>query len=98
MSQRVIYTIGETLLDIIFINNEPTTAKPGGSSLNSSVSLGRMDVPVSFISEWGTDKVGNLIDEFLKDNHVNTENVYRYNDAQTIIAMAFLDENSHFGI
>ncbi len=93
MQTRKVYTIGETLLDIIFINNEPSAAKPGGSTLNSSISLGRLGVPVSFISEWGNDNVGNLIDDFLKKNNVLTENVYQYNDAQTIIAMAFLDEN-----
>ena len=34
-----IYTIGETVLDIIFKNEQPVAAKPGGSMLNTSVSL-----------------------------------------------------------
>ena len=62
---RKIYAIGETLLDIIFKNNQPQTAKPGGAMLNSVVSVGRMDLPVYFISEYGIDDAGNLVDSFL---------------------------------
>ncbi|MBN2520676.1 MAG: carbohydrate kinase [Bacteroidales bacterium] len=90
---KKIYTIGETVLDVIFNNNEPETAKPGGSALNTSVSLGRVGLPVSFISEWGNDKVGNLIHLFLKANHVNTNYVYRFSEGQSALALAFLDKN-----
>jgi fructokinase len=93
MNTRMVYTIGEALIDIVFINNKPETALPGGSTLNSSVSLGRLSVPVSFISEWGNDNTGKVITDFLKLNNIITENAYIYNDAQTIIAIAFLDEN-----
>ncbi len=95
MNKRNVYAIGETVLDIIFENNQPKTAKPGGSTLNSSVTLGRLNIPVSFISEWGKDQIGNLIDNFLNENNVSTSFVYRYSDAQTILAMAFLDENKN---
>ncbi len=88
----MIFTIGEALLDVIFENNQPRTARPGGSTLNTSVSLGRLGIPVSFISEWGNDRIGNIIDTFLKENNVFTNYVYRYKDAQTILAMAFLNE------
>ncbi len=46
---RKIYGIGETVFDIIFKNGQPQAAKPGGAMLNSSVSLGRIGLPVSFI-------------------------------------------------
>ena len=39
---RNIYTIGETLFDIIFKNGQPQAGKAGGAMLNSSVSLGRI--------------------------------------------------------
>ena len=97
MKNHKVYAIGETVLDIIFENNEPKAAKPGGSTLNSSVSLGRLGVPVSFVSEWGKDKVGDLIENFLKSNRVLTDYVYRYTDAKTILAIAFLDENKNAG-
>jgi fructokinase len=91
---RRIYAIGESLLDIIFQNGQPKTAKPGGSMLNSVVSLGRIGLPVSFISEYGLDDIGNLIDSFLNENGVNTAFVHRYSDGNTAISMAFLDDNN----
>jgi fructokinase len=88
---RKIYGIGETVYDIIFKDGAPQAAKPGGSVLNSMVSLGRIGLPASFISEYGKDDVGSLIDRFLNDNGVNTSTVYMYNDANTSLALAFLD-------
>jgi fructokinase len=91
---RKIYGIGETVLDIIFKNNQPQAAKPGGSVLNSVVSMGRMELPVSFISEYGLDDVGDLIDNFLKSNGVNSSHVHRFSDGSTSLALAFLNEKN----
>jgi fructokinase len=91
---RKIYGIGETVLDIIFKDGQPQAAKAGGSVLNSVVSMGRMGLPVSFISEYGQDEVGKLIDDFLKDNGVNTSAVHRFSDGSTSLALAFLDEKN----
>ncbi len=91
----MVYTIGETLLDIIFKHDQPVSAKAGGSVLNSSVSLGRLGVDVSFISDYGNDKVGDLIDNFLRKNHVNTKYVDRFDFHKSALAMAFLDKNNN---
>lgn len=91
---RRIYGIGETVLDIIFKNGQPQAAKAGGSVLNSVVSMGRMGLPVSFISEYGKDHVGELIDNFLSQNGVDTSHVHRYADGNTTLAMAFLNERN----
>jgi fructokinase len=91
---RKIYAIGETVLDIIFKNNQPFAAKAGGACLNSSVTLGRLNMPVFFIGEYGLDEVGNLIDKFLKENNVSTQYVYRYYDGKSSLALAFLNENN----
>ena len=91
---RKIYGIGETVLDIIFKGGQPQAAKAGGSVLNSVVSMGRMELPVSFISEYGLDEVGNLIDNFLKTNGVNSSFVHRFHDGSTALALAFLDEKN----
>ena len=91
---RKIYTIGETVLDILIKGNQPFTAKAGGACLNASVTLGRLGLPVQFIGEYGLDEVGNFIDNFLKSNNVSTEYVYRYYDGKSALALAFLNENS----
>jgi fructokinase len=91
---RKIYGIGETVLDIIFKGGQPQAAKAGGSVLNSVVSIGRMGLPVSFISEYGKDNVGDLVDDFLNTNGVNTSRVHRFTDGSTALALAFLDEKN----
>lgn len=91
---RKIYTIGETVLDILLKENQPFAAKAGGACLNSAVTLGRLGLPTYFIGEYGLDEVGNFIDRFLKDNRVSTEYVYRYFDGKSALALAFLNENN----
>jgi fructokinase len=91
---RKIYGIGETLLDIIFKNGQPQAAKAGGSVLNSMVSMGRIKLPASFISEYGDDQAGKLIDDFLRANGVDTSYVHRYTDGSTALALAFLNEKN----
>jgi len=63
-----IYAIGETILDIIFRDQQPRVARPGGSSFNASITLGRLNAPITFISEMGADRVGDLIKEFMEKN------------------------------
>jgi fructokinase len=91
---RKIYGIGETVFDIIFKEGQPQAAKAGGSVLNSVVSLGRMGLPVSFISEYGLDDVGDLIDRFLKDNGVDPSFVHRFRNGSTALALAFLNNKN----
>jgi len=91
---RKVYGIGETVLDIIFKDNQPQAAKAGGSVLNSAVSMGRMGLPISFISEYGTDDVGKLIDDFLRSNGVDSSYVHRFSDGSTALALAFLNEKN----
>jgi fructokinase len=91
---RKIYGIGETVLDIIFKEGNPVAAKAGGSVLNSIVSMGRIGLPVSFISEYGLDDIGRLIDDFLNSNGVDSSFVYRFTDGSTSLALAFLDNRN----
>lgn len=77
---RKVIGIGETILDIIFKNDQPHTAVPGGSVFNGLVSLGRLGVPVSFISEAGNDRVGDIILKFMEENHISTELIDRFPD------------------
>lgn len=89
-----IYAVGETILDIIFRDQQPRAAKPGGSSFNASITLGRLNAPITFISEMGADKVGDLIQDFMEKNGVNADHLSRYENGQSAIALAFLNEKS----
>ncbi|MCX6305901.1 MAG: PfkB family carbohydrate kinase [Bacteroidetes bacterium] len=90
-----VFCIGETVLDIIFREDQPLSATPGGSMLNSAVSLGRAGTKVFFISDFGTDHPGNIIQEFLSNNGVSTEYVSRYSNGKTSLALAFLDQQKN---
>ena len=61
---RKVIGIGETLLDIIFKDNKPMEAVPGGSTFNAIVSLGRVGANATFVTETGDDHVGGLIHPF----------------------------------
>lgn len=88
---RTVYGIGETICDIIFKDNHPQAAKPGGSTFNAMVSLGRMGVNTSFISKIGDDKMGHFILDFMRQNHISTENMCLWEGHKTDIALAFLN-------
>lgn len=92
---RKVFGIGETILDIIFKNDQPQKAVPGGSVFNGLISLGRLNVPVSFISELGNDRVGDMIRDFMEDNHITTEFVDRFPDGKSPISLAFLDDDKN---
>jgi fructokinase len=89
---RNIYTVGETTYDIVFKNNQPRNAIVGGSALNTSVSLGRIGLPVHFISRLGNDKIGDLSIRFLINNGVKIENIVRF-DGNSRISLAFMDDD-----
>ncbi|MDY4409400.1 MAG: carbohydrate kinase [Prevotella sp.] len=91
---RKVIGIGETVLDIIFRNEQPIGAYPGGSSFNAIISLARAGVPTAFICEAGHDRVGQNIINFLKENHVDTSNVNVFPGSRSPISLAFLDENN----
>ena len=59
------------------------------------ISLGRLNVPVSFISELGNDRVGDMIRDFMEDNHITTEFVDRFPDGKSPISLAFLDDDKN---
>lgn len=88
---NTIYTIGETVYDIIFVNGQPEAAKPGGAMLNTAVSLGRLGMHPQLISEFGHDDIGKLIKQFLTENGVSTNHCYQYSSGQTPVAIALLD-------
>lgn len=94
MSNRRVIGIGETVLDILFKNDQPQKAVPGGSTFNSIVSLGRAGVPCAMVTEVGGDHIGDIICNYLQENGVSTEYVCRHEHIKSHISLAFLDENN----
>lgn len=92
---RKVIGIGETVLDIIFKDDKPVSALPGGSTFNAMISLGRSGVMTNFISETGHDRVGEHVIRFMKDNGINVENVSIFPDSKTPLALAFLDDQNN---
>ena len=91
---RKVIGIGETIMDIIFKNGKPTAAVPGGSVFNGIISLGRLGINVSLISETGNDRVGDQIIEFLEDNGVEHSGVIQYHNGRSAISLAWLNDKN----
>lgn len=51
MRKKRVIGIGETVLDILFKNDQPIKVVPGGSTFNSIVSLGRAGVDCAMVTE-----------------------------------------------
>lgn len=86
--------IGETVFDIIFKNDIPQAATPGGSTFNSVISLGRAGVDCCMVTECGDDYVGDITCRYLQANNVSTRYVNRHSGAKSHVSLAFLDEKN----
>lgn len=92
---RQVIGIGETILDILFLENRPESAVPGGSVFNALVSLSRLGIPVSFVSEIGQDRVGQLITDFMNTNGMTTDFIDFFPNGKSPVSLAFLDERKN---
>lgn len=92
---RKVYAVGETVYDIIFKNQKPVDAKPGGALLNTAISLGRLGIDIWLIGDIADDVVGDIILETLNKNNVNTDYMFKYDDAKSRLALAFLDDDNN---
>lgn len=86
---RKIIAIGESVLDTLFINNQPVRSFVGGRIACAAASLGALGLPVRFVSETTTDTVGDIIIEYLHRHRVDTSSVDRYPDGATPFAALF---------
>lgn len=87
--------IGETVYDIIFKNGQPVSATPGGSAFNAMISVGRIGLPCSMITNIGGDTIGDMTIKYMIDNGVDTSFAYRQEGMKSHVALAFLDENDN---
>ena len=81
-------------MDLIFKNGEPQKAVPGGSVFNALVSAKHAGADVLFVSETGKDKVGRIVLDFLKENGISTDYIYLYDEVNTPVSMAFLNDRN----
>ncbi len=93
MDSGRIYGVGETVYDIIFRDGKIEGGCPGGSVLNSMVTLGRLGLPAVFLSEYGSDQIGSLINGFLQENSIDISRIRRPADSKTPLALAFQHGN-----
>lgn len=91
---RKVVGIGETVYDIIFKNDNPISATPGGSAFNAIISLGRTKTPCCMITETGDDHIGEMTCSFLADNGIDTKYVNRRKGMKSHVSLAFLDDNN----
>ncbi|MBQ8502212.1 MAG: carbohydrate kinase [Bacteroides sp.] len=91
---RKVIGIGETILDILFHDGQPTAAVPGGSVFNGMVSLARVGLPVSFISEVGNDRVGTIILDFMRQSGMSTDYINVFPDGKSPVSLAFLNQQN----
>lgn len=91
---RKIIGIGETVLDIIFRDDRPVSAVPGGSVYNSVISLGRAGANVAFFGEVGDDRIGRRTIEYLRENGVDASGVNMFKDTKSPLSLAFLNEKN----
>ena len=91
---RNIYGIGEAVYDIIFKDDMPQSAVPGGSTLNSFITLGRCGLHPSLITETGDDLVAGLIRRYMEHNGVRTDFVQTHSGTKSHLSLAFLNEQN----
>ena len=92
---RKVIGIGEIILDIIFKEEQPFLAVPGGSVFNGMVSLSRFGIPVSFIGEAGKDRIGDIIAGFMQANGMTIKYLNHFFDRRTPVSLAFLNESKN---
>lgn len=89
----MIICCGEALIDFIPIKTGNAYRPcPGGSILNIAVGLGRMLIPVGFLSRLSTDLFGDILAKHLRDNMVDLQYCPRL-PGQTTLAFVSLGDN-----
>ena len=89
-----IFTIGETTYDIQFREGVPSGGCAGGSAFNSAISLGRCGLPVTLVTTFAKDKVGDLAYQMLLQNNVDCSAIKRF-EGRSRVALAFFDKKQN---
>lgn len=77
------------MLDTVFRDGKPVKCMVGGRIANAVASLGLMQWPVTMVSECGSDCVGDMVVDFLKNRGVDVSSVDRFTDGVTAFSAIF---------
>ncbi len=94
MPMRKIIATGETILDIVFRDDRPVAAVPGGSAYNAAIAMGRAGLKTLFVGDTGADTPGRRIRDFAAENGVSIEHFHVREDVQTALSLAYLDAHN----
>ncbi|MFA8299066.1 MAG: carbohydrate kinase family protein [Hyphomicrobiales bacterium] len=86
-----IYLLGNIAIDISFKDQKPTNAIIGGSASNACISLSRLGVNCSLVTEIGDDDIGSLILKSLSEEKADTKFVNICKGKRSTIIIAMLD-------
>lgn len=87
-----VYAIGETIYDIIFTGGEIHSGKVGGSVVNSAITLSRLGVDISLLSDIGLDALGDTMISYLVGEGIDCSVIDRAATERSPIAIAHLGE------
>lgn len=82
-------------LDIVFKNDTPVDAVPGGSALNTIVSLARAGISTAFVSATGNDYAGQRMRNFLAAEGVDVTAVETAGEMRSTVSLAVLDSHNN---
>lgn len=92
---KQVLAFGEALLDLVYRGNHFIGSCPGGSVVNTCISLGRCGMPVQLMTETGEDEYGHHIRGFLSDNHISIDHSVVYPGRKTASSHALLDDKGN---
>ena len=81
--ERMIISLGEALIDFISQGKMDFSGFLGGSPYNTSIAIGRMGVPCSFLGKISTDLFGEKLIDHLQASSVRTDLSLRTGDNTT---------------
>lgn len=85
-----IYCIGELLIDLVSIDGEHYSKKPGGAPANVAVAVSKLGGEGYFLGQVGEDQFGHYLESVLLENGVNTSLMKK--GGKTTLALVTLDQ------
>ncbi|GHV74906.1 ribokinase [Spirochaetia bacterium] len=87
----MILACGEALIDMVPIQGNGFLPCPGGGPYNTAIAIGRLGVPVRFLSRLSTDFFGEILVDRLVKNNVGVDLIPR-TDQNSTLAFVKLEE------